>query len=190
VNIKSLCVAVATFFTIGMASSAHASFITTVSSPNVPVDICDLCTVTSVLDFTGHGRVLDVNAMIDITHGWDADLIISLSHAGRTVRLANRLGGSGGADFSGTVFDDSAADSINAGYVYAPYDGTFRPDQALSAFKDLDAFGLWTLTVSDMEAGDAGTINNFAITAAVPEPGSFALLGLGLAGFLAARRRK
>jgi subtilisin-like proprotein convertase family protein len=189
VNIKSLCLAAATLFTIGMAGSTHAAVITTVFSPDVPVDICDTCTVTSTLDFTGHGRVLDVNSMIDITHGWDADLVISLSHAGTSVRLANRLGGSGGADFSGTVFDDSAADSINAGYVYAPYEGTFRPDQALSAFNDMDAFGLWTLTVSDMEAGDAGTINRFGITATVPEPGSFALLGLGLAGFAAARRR-
>lgn len=187
-NIKSLWLAITTLFTIGMASSAHAALITTVYSPNVPVDICDLCTVSSTLDFASHGRVLDVNAMIDITHGWDADLIISLSHAGRTVVLANRQGGSGGADYTGTVFDDAASVAISAGYAYAPYTGSFRPEQALSAFAGLDAFGLWTLTVSDNEAGDSGTINRFGIAATVPEPGSFALLGVGLAGFAAARR--
>jgi subtilisin-like proprotein convertase family protein len=173
-----------------MAASAQAAFVSTVYSTDTPVAICDVCTVTSTLDYTGHGRVLDVNALVDITHGWDADLVISLSHGGRTVMLSNRQGGSGGANYTNTVFDDQAAVAINAGFAYAPYEGSFRPEQLLSAFNDLDAFGLWTLRVTDMEAGDEGTINRFGITAAVPEPGSLALLGLGLAGFASVRRRK
>jgi subtilisin-like proprotein convertase family protein len=190
VNIKSICAAAAALFTLGVAGSAQAAVISTVFSTNTPVAICDVCTVTSTLDFTSHGRVIDVNALIDITHTYDADLIISLSHGGRSVLLSNRQGGSGGQNYTNTVFDDQATVAINAGFAYAPYTGAFRPEQFLSAFNDLDAFGLWTLSVTDLEAGDDGTINRFGITAAVPEPGSLGLLGLGLAGFAAARRRK
>ena len=60
----------------------------------------------------------------------------------------------------------------------------------LSAFNGMDPFGLWTLSVLDVEAADVGTINYFGIAAAVPEPGTLALLSLGLAGFALARRKK
>lgn len=154
-----------------------------------PIAICDLCTVTAVVDVTSHGQVVDVNALIDITHSYDADLRISLSHAGTTVLLSNRQGGSGGANYTNTVFDDQAAVSIAAGYAYAPYTGAFRPEEALAAFIGSDVFGLWTLIVTDFEAGDSGTINRFDIVAAVrdvPEPATLALFAAGL---LALRRR-
>jgi subtilisin-like proprotein convertase family protein len=188
-QLKSLCLTVAAVFAIGMAAGAQAAVITTVASPNVPVDICDTCTVSSTLNFADHGRVLDVNALVDITHSWDADLVLSLSHGGITVLLSNRQGGSGGKNYTGTVFDDAAAISIAEGYAYAPYTGSFRPQEALAAFVNQDVFGDWTLTVTDSEAGDAGTLDSWALTAEVPEPASLALFGLGLAGFAARRRR-
>ena len=196
-NIKSqfltLCLAAAAVCTLG-AARAQAAVIPTVYSNATPVAICDLCTVTSVLDVAAHGLLLDVNAMIDITHGWDADLSISLSHAGTTVLLSNRQGGSGGANYTDTVFDDQAGVSIAAGFAYAPYTGSFRPEQALAGFLGSDVFGRWTLIVTDHEAGDSGLINRFAIAAevqevqAVPEPGSLALFGVALAGLGGARR--
>ncbi|MDL2356019.1 MAG: proprotein convertase P-domain-containing protein [Pseudomonadota bacterium] len=188
-NIKSLCLALVAVFTIGTAGSALAAPITLYSA-SAPVAICDLCTVTASVDITGHARVIDINALVDITHSYDADLVISLSHGGTTVLLANRRGGSGGADYSGTVFDDQAAVAIGAGYAYAPYAGAFKPEQALAAFFNQDAFGLWTLTVTDSEIGDNGVINRFGIAADLPEPGSMALFGLALMGMVSLRRKR
>lgn len=186
---KSLCLTLAAVFAIGIGAGAQATVITTFS-PDVPVAICDTCTVTSTLNIDSHGRILDVNALLDITHSYDADLVLSLSHGGTTVLLANRQGGSGGANYTGTVFDDEADIGIDAGYAYAPYTGAFRPQEALAAFIGHDVFGDWILTVTDSEAGDAGTIDSWGITAEVPEPASLALFGLGLAGFAAAGRRR
>ena len=186
---KSLCLTLAAVFAIGIGAGAQAAVITTFS-PDVPVAICDTCTVTSTLNIDSHGRILDVNALLDITHSYDADLVLSLSHGGTTVLLANRQGGSGGANYTGTVFDDEADIGIDAGYAYAPYTGAFRPQEALAAFIGHDVFGDWILTVTDSEAGDAGTIDSWGITAEVPEPASLALFGLGLAGFAAAGRRR
>lgn len=189
-QLKSLCLTLATVFAIGTAASAHAGVITTAASSDTPVAICDTCTVSSTLNVTSRGRILDVNALVNITHGWDADLVLSLSHAGITVLLSNRQGGSGGANYTDTLFDDQAAIGIDAGYAYAPYTGSFRPQELLSAFIGLDVFGDWILTVVDSEAEDEGSIDGFAITAEVPEPASLGLFGVAALGLGAAYRRK
>jgi subtilisin-like proprotein convertase family protein len=172
-------------------TAAHADVIVNTSLTNTtPVDVCDLCTVTSDLTYTSHDMVTDVNVLInDLIHSYDADLTIALTHNNQTVILANRLGGSSGANYTNTVFDDAALQSISVGNVYAPFTGTFSPASLLSAFNGMDAFGLWTLTVTDNEEGDSGTLNSWGLNiTAVPEANGLALIVLGLLG-VAARRR-
>lgn len=193
-RLLTICLAAAALCTLATAS-AQAAVVNTSYGNTTPVAICDLCTVTSVLDVTTHGRLLDIDALIDITHSYDADLTIMLSHAGTSVLLSNRQGGAGGANYTSTVFDDQAEVSIAAGWAYAPYTGSFRPQEALAAFLDRDVFGLWTLVVTDHEAGDSGSINRFGIdieaeaAGEVPEPGSLALFGAALAGFAGVSRK-
>ncbi len=184
---KSICLSLAALFAIGLSNAGAAPI--TIAATDVPVPIRDLDTVSSTISIGSHGIIFDINALLNITHSWDADLVLTLSHGGTTVLLSNRNGGSGGANYTDTLFDDSAAVAIDAGFAYAPYSGSFRPQQALSAFYGQEIFGDWTLSVTDMEAGDSGVINNWSLAAEVPEPVSLALFGLGMMSLCGIRRR-
>ena len=188
-NLKSVSLAALAALTLGLTGPARAGV---VMSTNVPVAICDLCTVSSTLTVNSHITITDLNGLIsNLTHTWDGDLFIQLqSPVGTTVTLSNRHGGSGD-NYIDTVFDDEAATAISA--ASAPFTGSFRPDQLLSAFDGQDAFGVWTLRVADRAALDAGSINRWGIditaqNQSVPEPASLVLAGLALAGLAFTRR--
>ena len=190
-NLKSVSLAALAALTLGLTGPARAGV---VMSTNVPVAICDLCTVSSTLTVNTHMTITDLNGLIsNVTHTFDHDLFIELqSPVGTTVTLSNRNGGSGD-NFINTVFDDEAATAI--GSSSAPFTGSFRPDQLLSAFDGQDAFGVWTLRVADRAALDAGSINRWGIditaqNQSVPEPASLVLAGLALAGLAFTRRHK
>jgi subtilisin-like proprotein convertase family protein len=184
-RLPSIFLAAAASFAFGLASAAPITY-----SSAGPVQIADLATASSSITIDVHGLVQDIDALVNITHSFDADLVLSLTHGGVTVLLSDRNGGAGGAGYAGTLFDDGAAIAIGAGDAYAPYTGAFRPEEALSAFIGHDIFGTWTLSATDMEAGDSGVIDDWSLAAQVPEPGALALFGVGLVALGSARRRR
>ncbi|MBP7866264.1 MAG: immunoglobulin domain-containing protein [Acidobacteria bacterium] len=113
----------------------------------------------------GIGKVAYIEARVRINHSFDGDLTLSLTAPdGTTVVLSDQNGGSGdnfgsgAADCSGsfTVFTDASFTPIASGS--APFDGSFQPDQPLSAFEGKDINGTWTLKVVDGFGGDTGTV--------------------------------
>jgi subtilisin-like proprotein convertase family protein len=52
-----------------------------------------------------------------------------------------------GANYFNTTFDDLAAVPISSYHAQPPFDGSFRPEQALSGFDGLSPNGTWTLRI-------------------------------------------
>jgi subtilisin-like proprotein convertase family protein len=166
------------------------------TSTDTPKPIPDFATTTSTMFVPIGGTiatVADLNVLIDLTHTFDSDLVISLRHddTGTTVVLANQQGGAG-QDYASVTFDDEAAQPIST--FVAPGTGqSFRPDQALSAFIGETLMGNWSLLIDDVSPGDSGQLNSWTLSGTyAPEPGTYALFGLGALGLgvVVARRRR
>lgn len=113
--------------------------------------------VMSTIDVLGvEGRIRDVQVALEIEHSWTSDLIVTLvAPDGTRVVLVDREGGSGD-DFSGTIFDDSAVESIVG--AESPFTGSFRPHESSSAFDGKNANGTWTLEIDDRASLDGGEL--------------------------------
>lgn len=106
--------------------------------------------------------VSDVNIGVLMAHTYRGDLVLTLvSPSGTRVAFANRIGGQ--ADNYNALADDqsstaisnyTANDTITA---VPPYNNTFIPSSALSAFNGQNANGTWTLEICDAAAQDSGT---------------------------------
>jgi subtilisin-like proprotein convertase family protein len=140
------------------------TFVTNVfESADVPLMLPDVTTVYSTNAVSNAGAILDVDVALYLTHTWDGDLEIAVQHPdGTEAILADNRGGSGDGYGSNcvasarTTFDDEAGTPISAGA--APFVGSYRPDSALSNFDGKATDGTWKLRVSDIYAGDSGTL--------------------------------
>ncbi|MDB5339519.1 MAG: peptidase domain protein [Planctomycetaceae bacterium] len=158
-----------------------------VASTDVPKAIPDYAgtpgIATSTLNVSGFSGVLsDVNATFNISHTFDSDLIVTLtSPMGTTVTLANQVGGGGDNFTDTTVDDDFGFNPIGSGS--APFSSTFAPSSPLSAFNGEDPNGVWTLTVSDNQPSDTGTLNSWSLKLTpAPDNNSPAAAGVLAAG--------
>ncbi len=138
-------------------SGTHAYAVTNTAAQAIPARGA----ITSTINVVDPGTVASVVVLVNITHPFDSDLTLTLTAPdGTTVLLAQGVGGSGD-NFTTTRFSDAGTTSINAGT--APFTGIFRPQQALSLFKDANIFGAWKLTVNDVKDFDAGQLLNWSL---------------------------
>jgi len=134
----------------------------TFASGTLNQTIADLATLTSSITINQHISISDLKVTVNLRHTYDSDLVIKLvSPTGKEIVLFNRRGGSSD-NMTNTTFSDSGTTAVRA--AAAPFTGTFRPEMALSAYKNLNAFGTWKLVITDMARYDTGTLVNWSLT--------------------------
>ncbi|MBI1914781.1 MAG: S8 family serine peptidase [Planctomycetes bacterium] len=125
------------------------------------VPIRDLSKAVSSITVNQDLTIGAVRVQLNLSHTFDNDLYIHLTGPdGTDVMLVYRRGLSGD-NFTNTILDDTATKFIGNGS--APFTGSFRPEQPLSAFAAKNARGTWQLWVEDQQAGDSGKINSWSL---------------------------
>jgi subtilisin family serine protease len=126
-----------------------------------PVPIYDFAYASSTITVSSDILVTDVNVKLNISHTYDADLLIYLlGPDGTRVNLVANRGGSG-KHFKDTTLNDEASRPVRQGA--APFSGAYRPEQPLAAFDGKNARGDWTLVVLDGYSNDTGKLNSWSL---------------------------
>lgn len=143
------------------AQPAFAQTTTTYSNvTNGTINSAATCTNPLVRNFTVTGAftVADVNIGILATHTWRGDLQFTLQSPGGTrVQLTNGDTQNVSGDNFNVLLDDAATQLVNTDSATGnhattapPYQNTFRPRNALSAFNGQSAAGTWRLEICDL----------------------------------------
>ena len=125
---------------------------------------------TSTINPGVSATVLDANVIINATHSWVGDMIFTVEHNGTSVTVYDRPGvpastfGCSGDNVAATL-DDSAATPVEneCGAGVPTINGSFIPNNPLSVFNGMDVNGDWTITASDLAAGDTGTLDQWCM---------------------------
>ncbi|WP_255571282.1 proprotein convertase P-domain-containing protein, partial [Halomarinibacterium sedimenti] len=142
------------------------------ASPGLPFGAAPTV-VTSTIDVTDDFIITDLNVDVNISHTWVGDVIVTLeSPSGTMVTIIDRPGditappdGCAGDNIVATLDDEAATpveDECAAGT--PTINGSFIPNNPLSAFDGESTLGTWTMTVEDaFPAFDDGVFNSWAI---------------------------
>jgi subtilisin-like proprotein convertase family protein len=131
-------------------------------STDVPKNIPDLGSVSSILTITDDVQITRVNVHVVITHTWMRDLHATLINPDSSVRVSlfDVLPLDNAVNMD-VWFDDNAEISIMD--ADTPLVGTFRPAQPLAALAGHSTLGTWTMTVLDTFPLDVGTLDAWGI---------------------------
>jgi len=145
--------------TIALPASAQSTS-TFSNSTTGTINGSTICTAPLVRTFTvgSNFTLADVNIGILATHTWRGDLQFTLqSPAGTRVQLTNGDTQSINGDNFNVLLDDAASQLVNTDSSTGnhstsapPYQNTFRPRSALSAFNGESSAGTWRLEICDL----------------------------------------
>ncbi len=141
------------------------------AATGLPAGIIDAGTIVSSLTVPASaGRIRVLSVALNITHTFDADLDVSLTHvpSGRTIDLFTDVGG--GSDGFLVYLTDAGGTDIGAVVPApgAPVEGILKPEApaTLATFNGLDASGTWRLTVTDDAALFSGLLMSWSLVVA------------------------
>jgi subtilisin-like proprotein convertase family protein len=141
---------------------AITNVVTTNACRTVWVPIRDNATSYDSFQLGTHTNIIKVNfTMVQLIHTYDGDVTFALRSPLGTEVILSANHGSSGDNYINTVFNDSATTAIASGT--APFTGTFRPDNVLSAFNGQDPYGWWRLRVTDNAGGDTGHVGQYCV---------------------------
>lgn len=139
-------------------------------------------TYTSSITVKENLPVTGINVKVNIQHDWVRDLkLVLVSPQGTSIVLSNTNGEAEAKNYTNTVFDQQAKDSITQGK--APFTGAYIPEEDLSALYGELSAGQWKLQVIDLYDTDGGSLLEFTLQLCLSRPLSvedkdFAAFGL------------
>ncbi len=173
---------------------ARAQQVTYGPGPGGPIPDANVAGITSLITVSDTFSIASFDSLTitGFNHAFIGDLIVTLSHAGVSVDILDRVRGDGNTTFGdssdlngaytfalgGADINAAAAalgdDGTIASGTYAPYagggviggtPGGFSPNtQTLSDFAGQSVSGVWTLNISDRAGGDTGSFTGWSFT--------------------------
>ena len=123
--------------------------------------------VSSTITIFDNYSIQDVNVVLHIEHSMVGDLIITLTHDTTTIRLTDRPGvpcmdcWGPYANLITTLDDESTGGQLE--YTVPPNGPSYQPLDDLSAFDGQNVSGDWTLTITDDQSGDTGSLVSWGL---------------------------
>lgn len=169
--------------------------------------------VTLTVDFTKCSDTLASSTCSVVENPFNNEFFMKLEHDGTIIDLTElytfdvSTPPSGMGQRAVVTFDDAALDLIGSTNGGVPEDGDFQPIGSLASFLGGTAAGDWKLIIVDTDFQDPTWLTSWTINVetdepivvpppppppptAVSEPGTLAILGLGVIGLGIARRRQ
>ncbi|MCA9960217.1 MAG: choice-of-anchor B family protein [Anaerolineales bacterium] len=137
------------------------------SMPNIAIPDNNANGVSNDLTVSGSGSISDLDVSLIATHTYVGDLSFKIEHidTGTSVTIIDRPGfpasanGCSNNDINATLDDEAATPVENECAANSPtINGSFVPNNALSAFDGEDLSGTWRITAVDHVSSDSGTL--------------------------------
>lgn len=137
-------------------------------SNTLPKDIPVRTIIYDSIIITQTGVVSDVDVNLTVLHPVASDLGLWLSHASTPLNQLSIFNGGNGANYLNTTFDDESEISISQGT--PPFTGSFRPQQPLYSFDNMELQGLWKLRVFNNSTIYTGQLVSWCVNFQYYEP--------------------